>query len=390
MAALLTSESEENNKRNIMVEHIDDARRLGVPVLPPCVNKSESLFSVQNGEIVFGLTAIKGFGRSSAEEVVRAREEGEPFTDIFDFCARVDLRIVKAAAIEKLIMAGAFDNLSGHRAQLLQVLPRAIDSAQEKQEDLRLGQGNLFDMLGGEQEQKVVQDSLPDVPKWSEKEMLKHEKEVLDFYFSSHPLAEHATDLMRYSTHTIEQISTVEPGKEITIGGMLTRVQFRTSQRARNGNNRFLRCYVEDMNGEAECVMWGDALSRHEIEKIHDDKICFVRATLDAHSTRQGKGLILSEIIDVEEMHKQACNEVWILMKLGVHKPLAIDTLANVLQRTPGSGQVWLTILDEAGKKTHLKLGNSFRVNAMELNVSELETMLGPGTVKLVRSASGR
>src|SRR5262249_28101761 len=125
-AALLSSEIEDGNKRDIMVQHIEDARRFGVEVLPPCVNASEPEFSVAGRKVVFALMAIKGFGRGASEEVVRARTEGGPFRDIFDFCERVDCKVVNRAAIEKLIKAGALDRLGGHRAQQLHALPRAL------------------------------------------------------------------------------------------------------------------------------------------------------------------------------------------------------------------------------------------------------------------------
>src|SRR5439155_1305179 len=131
MAALLSSEIEDGNKRDIMVEHIDDARRLGYPVQPPDVNAGEADFTVAGGKILFGLTAIKGVGRGASEEVVRARREKGPFKDIFDFCERVDLKVVSRAAIEKLIKAGAFDAFGARRAQLWHVLPRALQAAGE-------------------------------------------------------------------------------------------------------------------------------------------------------------------------------------------------------------------------------------------------------------------
>src|SRR5207248_2724603 len=102
-AALLSSEIEDGNKRDIMVDHIADARKFGVEVLPPCVNASEPEFSVAGKKVVFGLMAIKGFGRAASEEVVRARAEGGPFRDLFDFCERVDAKLVHRKAIETLI-----------------------------------------------------------------------------------------------------------------------------------------------------------------------------------------------------------------------------------------------------------------------------------------------
>src|SRR5207302_4217118 len=118
MAALLSSEIDDGNKRDFMVEHIEDARRLGVEVLPPDVNSSESDFTVRDGKILFGLTAIKGVGRGASAEIVRARTAGGPFRDLFDFCERIDLKILARAAIERLIKAGACDRF-GRRAQLI-------------------------------------------------------------------------------------------------------------------------------------------------------------------------------------------------------------------------------------------------------------------------------
>src|SRR5262249_33728530 len=116
MAALLSSEIDDGNKRDIMVDHIADARKLGVEVLPPDVNVSEPNFTVQQGKIVFGLAAIKGCGRNATEAIVRARAEGGPFRDLFDFCERIDPKAVNQASIERLIKAGAFDHFRGHRA----------------------------------------------------------------------------------------------------------------------------------------------------------------------------------------------------------------------------------------------------------------------------------
>src|SRR5262249_40603692 len=138
MAALLSSEIEDGNKRDIMVQHIDDAKRFGVDVLPPSVNASDAAFTVTDGKIVFGLTAIKGVGRGVADDIVRARLEGGGFKDLFDLCERVDTRVVNKTALEKLLKAGALDGLGGHRAQLLNAVARAIQAATERQYDRRV------------------------------------------------------------------------------------------------------------------------------------------------------------------------------------------------------------------------------------------------------------
>src|SRR5256885_9125397 len=108
MAALLSSEIDDGNKRDMLVDHIADARKMGIEVLPPDVNRGRADFDVQNNRIVFGLTAIKGLGRGAAEEIVRARDAGGKFKDLYDFCDRIDRRIFPKAAGVPMVQAGAF------------------------------------------------------------------------------------------------------------------------------------------------------------------------------------------------------------------------------------------------------------------------------------------
>ena len=145
MAALLSSEIDDGNKRDIMVEHIDDAKRSA----SRCCRRTStpaSEFTVADGKIVFGLTAHQGLWPRQRRRDGRVRTADGPFKDLFDFCERVDAKTVNKAAIERLIKAGALDGLGGHRAQLMHVLPRAIQAAAERQNDRRLGQRNLFDV----------------------------------------------------------------------------------------------------------------------------------------------------------------------------------------------------------------------------------------------------
>src|SRR5262249_43818634 len=207
---------EDGNKRDILVQHMEDARRLGVEVLPPDVNSCEMEFAVAGNKILFGLTAIKGVGRTAAQEILRARREHGPFKDLFDFCERIDLRVVPRTAIEKLIKAGALDSFGARRAQWMHVLPRALQAAGELQQDRRSGQRNFLDAFEGSLAESVpATQVLPDIPEWSDSEKLKNEKEALDFYFSSHPLAEHEGELRRLATHTVEQLRQLEANQEV-------------------------------------------------------------------------------------------------------------------------------------------------------------------------------
>jgi DNA polymerase-3 subunit alpha len=383
MAALLTSEIEDGNKRDIMVDHIADARRLGVDVLPPDLNASEPDFTVVGGKVLFGLTAIKGIGRGAAEEVVRARTGAGRFRDFFDFCERIDGRTVTRGALERLIKAGACDAF-GRRAQLWHVLPRALQAAGERQQDRRLGQRNLFEDVDDAAEQAAA-EALPDVPEWPDSEKLKYEKEALDFYFSSHPLAQHEDDIRRFASHSVGQMPDLADGQEVIMGGMLTAVRFRNTQKARNGNSRYALCSIEDFTGSTKCVMWPDDLARHK-DDLHDDRVCFIRATVN--KKRDDPVLVLTRVLSIEEAQRELTRGLALLLRLDM-APEVIDALGRALRRAPGPCPVYLTLKDAAGKRAVVKLSSEYSINPATVPVGELEALLGPGAVKFSGPANG-
>jgi DNA-directed DNA polymerase III PolC len=382
MAALLSSEIEDNNKRDIMVLHIDDARRMGVEVLPPSVNASDGDFTVSGGRIIFGLTAIKGFGRSAADEIGRARAAGGPFKDIFDLCERLDSRAVNRAALERLIKAGAMDCFSPNRAQLLQVLPRALQAGSERQQDRRRGQKNLFDVHGGDgaSTQVLPEESLPDVPPWSETEKLRYEKEVLDFYLSSHPLAENDRLLRRFASHTADEVKRLPADQEVTLGGMFTQITYRNTQKARNGNSRYLLGRFEDMTGSAKCVIWPDDFARCK-ETFDEDSAYIVKGRVDR--SREEPTVVISQLLSLDQAQRELARGLWLLVRLERHSPSIIDEVARALRQTPGNCPVFLTVQDGAGKNTILRLGREFGIDPSRYAHEVLEGLLGPGCVKL-------
>jgi DNA polymerase-3 subunit alpha len=396
MAALLSSEVDDGNKRDILVEHIADARRLGCPVRPPDVNAGEADFAVADANILFGLTAIKGVGRGAAGEIVRARQAGGPFKDLFDLCERIDQKIVPKAALERLIKAGALDCFGARRAQLMIALPKALQAAAEVQQDRRQGQRNLFDVLAGNgadtqpgpaDARAEALGALPDIGEWTDSEKLKHEKEALDFYFSSHPLAQHEELLRRFATHTVEHLGNQGLNQEVILGGILTQVRYQNTKKARSGNTRYFRCKLEDFTGTVECVMWPDDFARCKNE-VAEDRVCFVKAVVER--TRDEPGLILSRILTPEQAQVELARGLWLMLGLGTHGPELIESISLVLRRAPGSCPVYLSVRDAAGKRTDLRLGEGYRVNPAGVAAAELERLLGTGCVKFAGPANGK
>ncbi len=381
MASLLSSEIEDGNKRDIMVEHIADARKLGVEVLPPDVSASGAEFLVVGGNILFGLLAIKGLGRGAADAIVAARQEGGRFKDFFDFCERIDTKAVSKAALEKLVKAGGCDHF-GRRAQLMTVLPRALQAASSMHRDRQAGQLSLFGGFGedGPAVAAPAAETLPDVPEWDDAEKLKYEKEALDFYFSSHPLAQRADDLARFG-RPLSEVVHCPPGQEVTVGGMLTSVRFQNTKTARNGNSRYIRCNIEDLTGSVECVMWPDDLARQKVD-VDNEWVGFAKGCIDPRSSREKPLLLLTRFLTIEQANRELTKVMRIVLRLGTHNANHVDGIARVLKRAPGSCLVYLDVRDANGKWARLKLSDEYRVNPMTVAKAELEAMLGPDCVK--------
>src|SRR5262249_31997594 len=149
-------------------------------------------------------------------------------------------------------------------------------------------------------------------------EKLKYEKEALDFYVSSHPLAQHEEVLRRFSTHAVSQLVELSAGQEVVMGGMLTQVRFQTTKKARNGNSRYARFKLEDYTGAAECVMWPDDFIRFK-DLVQEDRICFIVASVER--TREEPGLVVTRVLTVEQAQRERTTGLALALRLGEHGP---------------------------------------------------------------------
>jgi DNA polymerase-3 subunit alpha len=265
------------------------------------------------------------------------------------------------------------------------VLPRALQAAADHHNDRRLGQKNLFEAFTGSGSTSkgngaAHEDPLPQVDPWPETEKLKYEKEVLDFYFSSHPLAQHEHDIRRYASHRALDLHGLPANQEVRLGGMLTQVQYRNTKKARNGNSRYLLCRLEDYSGAVRCVMWPDDLARFK-GNINDDDICIVQGTVDR--SREEVNVVLTRVLTLEQARSELARELHLLLRLGQQGPEMVNQLESILRETPGPCQVILTIKDNAGKECILKLDRGLMVNPAVVALDRLEELLGRGAVVL-------
>lgn len=284
MAAFLTFESGAN-KTSDWIPYLEDCRRtrhidpqtgetirVGVEVKPPDINLSQADFAVVRGtaeqaqHVRFGLAAIKGAGDKAIEAIIAEREKGGPFTSLFDFCERVPPGVVNKATIESLIKCGAFDGVHGReqRAAMVATLEQALSAGQKLAADRAAGQGALFGFgsePAGDARGKASSSRAAPLAKtepWSETETLAHEKGVLGFYVSSHPLERWKHWSQVFATATTADVKEKKQDERVILAVMVQSVRTIIVRNGRSAGQKMAILTVEDMTGACECVMFTD------------------------------------------------------------------------------------------------------------------------------------
>ena len=381
MAALLSCDIPGRNfqRKDSLVEHMEDCGRMQIEVRAPSVNSSASEFIVEESMIHFGLSAIKGCGESAATAIAAARARGGPFSDIFDFCERVDLSACNRATVETLVKAGAMDSFGNHRRQLIEVIDRAIQAGQSAAEDRRSGQQNLFAAIE-EDEQDVSKIELPDVAEFEEREKLILEKEVLGFYLSSHPLDEYQELLGEYCSHTTSSLASLPDKMEVVVGGLLSNVRHLHTRKSRPGSpSKYADFELEDLEGSIRCIAWPDRFAE-DGHMIESDAILLLRAVLERRGGNDSANLIVSELIPLDQIDSLLVTGVIIRVDEKQHGTEMISKVREITRGYPGSASLELLICLGDGTRVQLKSQTQNISVTPELS-QRLDDLLGPGNL---------
>ncbi|MFV1958715.1 MAG: DNA polymerase III subunit alpha, partial [Planctomycetota bacterium] len=290
LAALLTCEMTDMDK---VTEYVDEARRMGIDVLPPDVSRSEPDFTVEGEAIRYGLAAVKGVGHAAAEAIRAGRAEG-PYRSVFDFCERVDHRAVNRAVLEALNRAGAFDATGADRAQVEAVLDRALKLGADASADRMAGQLGLFGEGGAVEEAP----DYPEVAPWPDTQRMAWERETIGFYATDHPLARHERLLSRLATTTTTALADLDERHTVRLGGMIRAPRTSIVRRGRHEGRRMGFFQLEDLSGIAECVVFARTFA--ELEPwITADRVVLVEGKVD--TTRDTPSLRLDRIVGIED-----------------------------------------------------------------------------------------
>jgi DNA polymerase-3 subunit alpha len=382
MAALLSGDIEGRNfkTKDSLVEHMEDCRRMGIEVEPANVNSSDTDFAVGEGRIRFALSAIKGCGGAAGEAVVAARRKGGPFKDLYDFCERVEQPGSSRATIETLIKAGAMDCFGARRSQLLATVDRALSAGAAAQADKKSGQKSLF---GGEEEDGMKQPTatLPDIPEMNPKDKAQAEKEVLGFYLSTHPLAEHIRTLKTYCSHTTGDISGVPERNEVILGGIISSIKLANTKNPKPGApSKYANFDLEDTEGIIRCIIWPDLYATMG-QLVVADTVLIVRGSIDRRGGEEAN-LIVNELIPLDDLETRYTSGLVIRVDEREHGPDALQHVREILRGYPGNCDVQLMIVLETGSRVYMK-AHKVKVTINREMRERLDNLLGPGNYQI-------
>ena len=389
MAALISSVMDTKDKVPFFVNQTET---MGIEILPPDVNLSDHEFMVVEGNIRFGLDAVKGVGYAAVEAIKRAREgEDGPFTSLWDFCERVDARAVNKKAIEALIKCGAFGSTGATRRGMLDVLEAAQAAGAKTQLDAQIGQGSIFDLggLGGDAGSPSFAPSHPPIPthEAERNDLLAMEKESIGIFISEHPLKRVREALKVKADCGCSQVGEQRDGEWVKVGGMITESK---KIRTRAGS-QMMFATLDDLEGSVEIVVFEKALAAVE-GLLAADEIVIVRGRVD-HKDSAKVCVIVQDVerFDPSDAEiERAKEKVAAIAATSAPEPLqrpvdasrlqaaVIDDLRDLLERYPGESEFVLVMHTRAGIR-RLRFGEGFKVAAGNAALTtELNRVLGP------------
>ncbi len=388
MAALISSVMSTKDKVPFFVARCEE---MGIEILPPDVNLSDHEFTVVEGNVRFGLDAVKGVGFQAVEAIKRARAEEGPFGSLWEFCERVDNRTVNKKAIEALIKCGAFGSTGASRRGMLMVLEQAQGAGQKTQQDALIGQGSIFDMGAGGDGAAVAGPLLrPTHPSISgdefpQSELLAVEKEAIGLFISAHPLKPVREALRARVDCSLADVGQRRDKDWVTVGGIITEAK---RIRTRNGDSMMFAT-LDDLEGTVEILVFGKSLNEYE-GALGVDQLVLVRGRVDHKEA--GKTCVVVQTVDAfspSEAEVSRARERAAVRTVSAALPMrlaldaarlpasVIEELKHVLESSPGPSEVVLEMSTSAGSR-RLRLGEAYRVAPTATLRAELIQILGP------------
>jgi DNA polymerase-3 subunit alpha len=377
MAALLSSVMESKDR---VPFYIEECRSKKIEILHPDVNESRAHFTVTQNRIRFGLAAIKQVGTPAIEAIITEREQNGPFDSLQSFCRRVDLSHINRRALENLIRSGAFGSTGGNRAQLLDIMPRCVELADLHQKQHHSNQLTLFDFTA-ETSPEAPAIPLPHLDDFSQKDLLKMEKEVIGLYLSGHPLSPYTALLSKKTSSSVGDLNSDLDGALVILGGIITNLRRSVTKKG----EMMVYFTLEDLTGSLEVLVFPKMFARYGPLLAEDLPVLAKgRLVVEGEAPKlMGETL---EFFNEEDLRDILDEPGKLFLNMGDHSQDDMDGLwrdiQRVISRHPGPTPLYLYY--PAARKL-IAAENRYRVHCSAPLTGALESILGTGQVKLVK-----
>ena len=373
MAAVLSADMDNTDK---VVGLIDDCRDLGLAVLPPDVNSSKIQFTVADPKSIrYGLGAIKGVGEAALVGIVSERAQGKPFSSLYDFCQRVDMKKVNKRVMDSLVKSGAFDSLGGHRASLEASIPKALLIADQHRKNSDSGQNDMFGLMTVDEE---VHDEEPlvEMPIWSDEHLLTAEKQTLGLYLSGHPIDRYVDELARFVPKKISELDAPEAKgyqrNEIPVitAGLI--VAIRTMKSKNGGRMAFIT--LDDQTARLEVRIFAEAFENYQ-SLLQPDKLVVIQGKIGQDNFSGGLAATADTVYDMTRA-REMCGKS---LMISIDNDLGDEGWISSLQQTISPWREGMIPVEVAYKnntaKTMIRLGDEWNVKPSDALLEDLKAL---------------
>ena len=372
MSGLLSSEMGNADKLPIFIA---ECKAMGMDVLPPCVNESDTRFTPVSSTIRFGLAGVKNVGAGAVELLVNERKENGPFEGLLDFCMRMGPGTVNKKMLESLVKCGAFDFTGFTRGRLFPGIEFALGRAAEEQRDKASGQTSLFDLMADEtQAASNTDDELPAGKGWPLAQMLLAEKELLGFYISGHPLSEYEWTLSHFAMHTLAECTELEAGTHVRVGGLVTGYQKRFTRKTQEPMGSFV---LEGLSDSISAVAFPETFRNYGVY-LHEDAAVMVGGEIRAGDQNE---ITANEIFPLADVHKQFAQRISIHLHEAHATEETLKNVHSIVKRYPGETPLIICLIYPGDQKIFINSSSRLYAAAKHALIAELEKLLGEESV---------
>ncbi|WP_194755394.1 DNA polymerase III subunit alpha [Aliidiomarina indica] len=374
MAAVMSADMDNTDK---IVTLVDECERMGLKILPPDVNVGRYKFTVDDEQrVVYGIGAIKGVGEGPIESIIAAREQDGPFSDLFDFCCRVDLKKLNRRVMEKLIKAGAMDSLGPHRAALLATLEKAMRQAEQHAHAEAMGQNDLFGVLASSSDN--LEHEFEQVAPWPEGVWLEGERETLGLYLTGHPLNRYRKELSNYTSGRLCDIADRRKAETMSVAGLVLDVRSMMNKKGQ----RWAIVTLDDKSARIDVRLFNQEYERY-VPLLEKDQILWLKGEVRFDSFSGGNTMTVSEIMTLEQARAQYVRSLDVSLDFRGSKTPTTTALIEKLRDAPrGTCPVRFFCAIEGASAT-LETGAEWYVEPGDDLIYQLRTQLGEENVRL-------